>query len=128
MIVSDPHPNFELLTEKFAGNITFNEMTWYRPLSPDEHLYEIETDQGPYWVLEIDYISSFAFLQDLLDEAVGGGEFVPAKTPLVFEKSSPAKAAVTYRKPTDWDLIGRYANDQFGSKPYYFSFLIRATH
>lgn len=98
---------------------------WNR--SPDQLFYEIETNQRVLYVYEIDYIGDFNkdVLDVIRDEIPSFTEIFVTKQPLGFDESSLVLFVKQYRKPADWSVISKYANDKYGSKPYYFNFLIK---
>lgn len=121
--------DFQKLIEQFKDteDVKFVELVRKFSRSPDEHFYEILTNQGTFFVFEVDYIGNFE--QDVVEvvktEVGKYAQMYEVNSNLEFEQSNPVKAANVYRKPQTWDTVSIYANEKFGSKPYYFNFLVK---
>jgi hypothetical protein len=96
-------------------------------MSPDEFAYFVRADGAEYLVYEIDFLSGdFNGKRKYLEEFSGRElQFVPVKQPVEFEEAGPVITANIYKKPAGWEDYRSYANDRFGSAPYYFSFLAK---
>jgi hypothetical protein len=121
--------DFQKLLEQFktpeAISFISLKRTWQR--SPDEYFYEIDTSDGIYYVFEVDYIGDFnTHVLDVIREELGSSDgIIEAQATLTFEESEPVKRARVYAKPSTWSEVSKYANDKYGSQPYYFNFLIK---
>lgn len=123
------NPDFQKLIEQFESTERINFLNHIRTwqISPDQTFYEIMTNQGTYYVFEVDYIGNFTkdILEVLKGELGNEIEVLKVKTPLIFEEAEPVKRAQIYIKPKDWEEIAQYAGDKFGSYQFYFNFLIK---
>jgi hypothetical protein len=123
-------PDFPNLLKQFkeTEDIEFVKLANKTGISPDQILYEIETNTGNLWVFEVDYIGSFEneVFSVIQRNSTHIPEFFEVKEKLTFEESGPVVAASVYEKPTDWEKVSKYASDKFGSIDYYFNFLAKA--
>lgn len=98
--------------------------TWQT--SPDEYFYEIETNDGVYYIFEVDYIESLDSVIAAIKKEIGEfTQLCEVKSMLAFEDAEPVKLAKIYYKPEGWETVSKYANDKYGSYPFYFNFLIK---
>lgn len=121
-------PDFQKLLDQFNENLVFKTLISQKFLTNEnEILYEIDTDKGKYYIFETDYLSSFDYIDKLLIKYIGHyTNLVEAKSsPGEFENTIPYKKTMIYKKPQDWDILGKYANEKYGSKDYYFNFLVK---
>jgi hypothetical protein len=119
--------DFQQLLNQFTGNLLFKKLIIVNEVSPDEYLYRIETNDGQYYIFEVDFIDNFKYVTDFIKNNIGDyAYFVAVKKPLEkFQDSSPFKVSSIYSAPQDFDEIKKYANDKFGSFKGYFNFLIK---
>lgn len=122
-------PDFVNLIKQFKDTFDteFISLVSNIAIDHDKHLYSIETNQGILDVYEIDYIGDFE--EDVfkpVKNEIGEIEKVfEVKEIMDFEKTGPFLASLAYKKPPEWEHISKFANDKFGSKRYYFNFLIK---
>lgn len=116
-------PEFQELLNQFKGNLVFKNFLGKNSVTPDEHIYKIDTNDGTYYVFEIDYIENFKYIITLLHDNIGNFKhFVEVNHPVGrIEDSSPFQVAEVYTSPPDFDQIKQYANDKYTSFEGYFS-------
>jgi hypothetical protein len=119
--------HFPKILDQFQGNLKFIREVSRNELTPDEFLYRIETDDGHYYLYEVDFIDNFTQITDRITSIIGGYKyFVEAKTPPEkFEDTGPFKVASLYPEPEDFKDFKKFTNDKFGSFEGYFNFLIK---
>ncbi|MBL8014666.1 MAG: hypothetical protein JNK26_00555 [Candidatus Doudnabacteria bacterium] len=125
--------DFQKLIEQFKDTEGLKFLREVRSwqLTPDELFYEIETNDGIYYVFEIDYIGDFNFyvVKTITDEIGGFTKMFEVKSPLVFDEAEPVRHATIYIKPPNWEdqwkVTSKYANEKYGSATYYFNFLVK---
>lgn len=119
---------FQELIYQFKGTegVVFQSLLSKEDEGMDVVFYELVTNRGILYVLELDYIGDFN--TDVRDEVKSRrGNFskiFEVKKSVGLEGASPFKSAFTYIDQGDWGTISIYANDQYGSRPYYYNFLV----
>src|SRR6266516_849599 len=111
---SDDLPDFQRLLDQFKGGLVFKRLIKQDAISYDELLYQIETNDGMYYVLEIDFIYSFDYVTDLINKEIPEYKyFVEVKQPHEkFEDTPPYKISSSYPTPPDFDEVKKYTNDK----------------
>ncbi len=121
--------DFQKLLNNFKHSIIFKKLiATDEELDYDEFLYTIETNQGVFYVYEVDYFSSFNYLEDRIKSLLGGDcEFIEVITPLdQFNESAQSKFYANEKSyPSDFEQYKKYINWQDGSEWYYYNFLIK---
>ena len=119
--------NFQKLLDQYKGELVFHRLVTTTELSPDQYLYRIETNDGHYYVLEIDFIEDFAEVTGIITSTIGGYKyFIEVKNPpKTFEETGPYKKATEYKTPKDFEEFKKYVNDKYASFDGYFNFLIK---
>ncbi len=123
-------PDFQQLLNQFKGNLVFKRLDTTSTVIPDgydDHLYRIETNDGYYYIFEVDFIENFDYVTNYIKRKIGGFKyFVEAKhPPEKFEDTSPFKVSDIYPTPSDFEEFKKYVNDRYGSFEGYFNFLIK---
>lgn len=120
-------PDFKNLLQQFKDteDLQFIGLVRIFSSSPDEHFYEIETNKGPHYIFEVDYISDFTsdVIRPIKRVLHADPEFYLVKKKRKFETSGPKQSATVYKEPDNWNEISMYANDSYGSYDFYFNFL-----
>ncbi len=57
---------FQELLGKFKGDLVFRKVVEKKLITEDEILYKIETSDGVYYVLEMDYFDTFNYVENFL--------------------------------------------------------------
>jgi hypothetical protein len=121
--------DFQKIIEQFKDTegIEFIWLIKEKWIDGDEWIYEILTNKGNMYVYEVDYIGNLQ--TDVINPIKWEiGEFeklYELKSIVPFEEANPVTSINLYVKPPKWDEIAKYANDKFGSEPYYFNFLVK---
>lgn len=116
------------IIHEFEGteSITEVKLTGFHSTSPDNHFYELKTNEGTLYIYEVDYISSLeSEIADIKSVLGPDIQLFKVKETLEFKSSGPVLASTVHAKPDDWEEIKKYVTDYSGTAEYYFKFLIR---
>lgn len=94
------------------GDETLIDVKLFRMLTPESFLWQLRLSDYVYYLYAVDFVESLEQIANTLQVVTDGtpGEFVPVRTPTVFETAGPVTASSMYEKPDDWDTkIANYA-------------------
>ncbi|SRR6266566_1368131 len=76
-------PDFQKILNHFKGELAFKALTETTRTMPDEVVYAIETNQGTYYIVQTDIVTSFENIVLLIkDRTERFSHFVEPKVPL----------------------------------------------
>lgn len=120
--------NWRLLDEALSQFIELPSrlsLVGYTALSPDSFLWKIFDGTTVYYLYAEDYVPSLERVRQQISLFWPQEiqlEFIPVKTPIAFEDSSPSRAAQVYQPPKDEYEFSKYA----AQSGYDFVFLLRS--
>src|SRR5260221_2486384 len=101
-------PNFQKLLNHFKGELVFKALTETTWTMPDEVVYTIEPNQGTYYVVQTDIVTSFKNIVLLIKERTERfAHFIEPKVPL---KNAAKHYILENNSATDFEQHLKYVD------------------